>query len=112
MADTTGQAAPRTTSRDEEPLDGRTLTVRKRDGRTLPFDSTRIRAAITKAFVEVHGEVSPLHELTIADLLERTLAELRTRYAGEVQIYEIQNVVEHTLLSSHEYDVAKVYIDY
>ncbi|PFG36619.1 ribonucleoside-triphosphate reductase class III catalytic subunit [Flavimobilis soli] len=88
------------------------LTVRKRDGRTLPFDSSRIRAAITKAFVEVHGEVSPLHDLTITDLVERTLAELRTRYTGEVQIYEIQNVVEHTLLSSHEYDVAKVYIDY
>ena len=33
------------------------LTVRKRDGRALPFDTGRIRAAITKGFVEVHGEV-------------------------------------------------------
>ena len=97
---------------DREAPSGPALSVRKRDGRTLPFDSTRIRAAITKAFLEVHGEVSPLHDLTITDLVERTLAELRTRYSGEVQIYEIQNVVEHTLLSSHEYDVAKVYIDY
>ena len=97
---------------DREAPSGPALSVRKRDGRTLPFDSTRIRAAITKAFLEVHGEVSPLHDLTIADLVERTLDELRTRYSGEVQIYEIQNVVEHTLLSSHEYDVAKVYIDY
>ncbi len=89
-----------------------TLTVRKRDGRALPFDTSRITAAITKAFVEVHGDITALHQLTITDLVERALAELHARYTGVVQIYEIQNVVEHTLLSSHEYDVAKAYIDY
>ena len=37
---------------DREAPSGPALSVRKRDGRTLPFDSTRIRAAITKAFME------------------------------------------------------------
>lgn len=88
------------------------LMVRKRDGRALPFDAARIRAALAKAFVEVHGEIGPLDELSIADLLARVCAELAERYTGEVRIYEIQNVVEHTLLEAHEYDVAKAYIDY
>lgn len=88
------------------------LVVRKRDGRALPFDAARIRAALAKAFVEVHGEIGPLDELSIADILARVCAELAERYTGEVRIYEIQNVVEHTLLEAHEYDVAKAYIDY
>jgi ribonucleoside-triphosphate reductase len=88
------------------------LRVRKRDGRTLPFTADRIRAAIAKGFVEVHGTLSPLHELTITDLVDRVTGELAARYTGEVRIYEIQNVVEHTLLESHQYEVAKAYIDY
>jgi ribonucleoside-triphosphate reductase len=88
------------------------LLVRKRDGRTLPFDSSRIRAALAKAFVEVHGEVTPLHELSLTDLEARITGELAARFTGEVKIYEIQNVVEHTLLESHEYEVARAYIDY
>ncbi|WP_169166599.1 anaerobic ribonucleoside-triphosphate reductase [Cellulomonas taurus] len=89
-----------------------TLMVRKRDGRTLPYDSTRIAAALRKAFVEVYGEVSPLHELMLTDLVEQAHAELAARFSGEVKIYEIQNVVEHILLESHEYAVAQAYIDY
>jgi ribonucleoside-triphosphate reductase len=88
------------------------LRVRKRDGRTLPFTADRIRAAIAKGFVEVHGALSPLHELAITDLVDRVTGELAARYTGEVRIYEIQNVVEHTLLESHQYEVAKAYIDY
>ncbi|QVI67513.1 anaerobic ribonucleoside-triphosphate reductase [Cellulomonas fengjieae] len=89
-----------------------TLVVRKRDGRALPFDAGRIHAALAKAFLEVHGAITPLHELTLADLVGRVSAELATRFVDEVKIYEIQNVVEHTLLESHEYEVARVYIDY
>lgn len=89
-----------------------TLTVLKRDGRTLPFHTSRIRAAVTRAFVETHGQLTALHEATIADLVDRIENELAARFVGEVKIYEIQNVVEHTLIESHQYDVAQAYIDY
>lgn len=89
-----------------------TLIVRKRDGRALPYDGSRIQAALRKAFIEVHGEVSPVHELMLTDLVEQAHAELASRFTGEVKIYEIQNVVEHILLESHEYAVAQAYIDY
>ena len=94
------------------PQDHAGLLVRKRDGRTLPFDADRIRDALAKGFVEVHGDLDPLLELTIAELVERAVGELEQRFDGEVRIYEIQNVVEHTLLESGQYDVARAYIDY
>ncbi len=89
-----------------------TLTVRKRDGRVLPYDGSRIQGALRKAFVEVYGEISPLHQLMLTDLVDQAHTELAARFTGEVKIYEIQNVVEHILLESHEYEVAQAYIDY
>ncbi|MDT0164907.1 anaerobic ribonucleoside-triphosphate reductase [Actinotalea sp. AC32] len=88
------------------------LVVRKRDGRTRPFDERRIHTALAKAFKEVHGVLGPLHELVLADLTAHVVDELSARFHDEVRIYEIQNVVEHVLLGSREYDVAKAYIDY
>jgi ribonucleoside-triphosphate reductase len=89
-----------------------TVSVVKRDGRTLRFDDTRIGAALTKAFTAVHGELSAMHEGSIKQLVQRVDKELAERYIGEVKIYEIQSVVEHVLLEAREYDVAQAYIDY
>ncbi|QTE31444.1 anaerobic ribonucleoside-triphosphate reductase [Pengzhenrongella sicca] len=88
------------------------MTVLKRDGRRLPFDHARIRAALAKAFVEVHGSMTPMADFTLADLVERIEQELGERFTDAVKIYEIQNVVEHILLESHEYEVAERYISY
>jgi len=99
-------------SRTTHRADDVDLVVRKRDGRTLAFDARRIHAALTKAFVSVRGDVDALHALTVADLVDRVTNELASRFRGDVRIYEIQNVVEHVLLESREYDVAKAYIDY
>ena len=93
------------------------MHVRKRDGRTLPFDNARIASALRRAFVEVHGVLAPLHEHALAALVERIDAEILDRFGAEgrvaeVKIYEIQSVVEQTLLEAHEYEVAQTYIDY
>ncbi|MGV8979164.1 MAG: anaerobic ribonucleoside-triphosphate reductase [Cellulomonas sp.] len=90
----------------------RKTTVLKRDGRTLEFDHSRIRAALAKAFVEVHGKLTPLADRALNDLVARIDAELAERFTDAVKIYEIQNVVEHILLESREYDVAEAYISY
>jgi hypothetical protein len=71
------------------------MTVLKRDGRTLEFDHARIRAALAKAFVEVHGKLTPLADHALTDLVARIDAELAERFTDAVKIYEIQNVVEH-----------------
>ncbi len=90
----------------------RVLQVEKRDGRLLRFDDARIRAALTKAYAAVHGEPNVVHRHAVAALVERVDAELAARFTSTVKIYEIQSVVEHVLLESHEYDVARAYIDY
>lgn len=89
-----------------------TLHVVKRDGRTLRFDDTRIRAAVRKAFIAVHGDLTELHMRTIKRLVDQIDAELAERFPESVKIYEIQSVVEHVLLDSREYEVARAYIDY
>ncbi|MGM7423283.1 anaerobic ribonucleoside-triphosphate reductase [Cellulosimicrobium sp. CpK407] len=98
------QAAPRSTTA--------TLEVLKRDGRRRPFDDGRIRAAVAKAFAEVHGDLTAAHRSRVDEVVDRVDAEIAARFVGTVKIYEIQGVVEHVLLGSHEYDVARAYIDY
>jgi len=98
------RAAPTTTSV--------TLEVLKRDGRRRPFDDGRIRVAVTKAFAEVHGDLTAAHRQRVDEVVERVDAEIAARFVGAVKIYEIQGVVEHVLLESREYDVARAYIDY
>ena len=88
------------------------LSVVKRDGRTLRFDDTSIRMAVTKAFEAVHGELGELDLRTIGRLVEEIDSEIAARFTHSIKIYEIQSVVEHVLLDSREYDVARAYIDY
>lgn len=88
------------------------LRVLKRDGRTLAFDPSRIAVALLKAFREVHGGVTEADRAAVDRLTADAVAEVESRFVEAVKIYEIQSVVEHMLLDSGEYDVAKAYIDY
>ena len=90
----------------------RTMTVLKRDGRRVRFDHATIRAALEKAFVEVHGELTSTAQDALAALIASIDAEIGARFTDAIKIYEIQNVVEHILLESREYAVAQAYIDY
>ena len=89
-----------------------TLTVAKRDGRRLAFDDARIYTALAKSFTEVNGELTPLTHRTIRDLVDRVNREIASRFAVDIKIYEVQNIVEHALLDSKEYDAAEAYINY
>src|SRR5699024_6728453 len=88
------------------------MMVAKRDGRRLEFDDSRIYAALAKAFADVHGELDPLIHRKLEGLVARITKEIGERFSVDVKIYEIQNVVEHVLLDSKEYEVAEAYISY
>jgi len=94
------------------PTTRRALTVAKRDGRRLAFDESRIHAALAKAFTEVHGELTPVSHRSLRDLVARIDREIAERFTVDVTIDEIQNVIEHVLLDSHEYAVVQASIDY
>lgn len=88
------------------------LVVLKRDGRRTQFSMMRIRSAITKAFVSVHGELTDLQIHTVGELVRGVEGEIASRFSDTVKIYEIQSVVEHVLLESGAYEVARAYVDY
>ena len=83
--------------------------IKKRDGRIVEFDSSKITAAIAKAG-KATGEFGDreTRKLTLRVL---TLAhELRLGPLPEVE--EIQDIVEHVLLDSPFHSTAKAYIIY
>ena len=87
------------------------LTVRKRDGRVVPFDKSKIVNAILGAFRSVDEDISEYAELkasNIADYIE----EYTKSCEHELSIEEIQDLVEKGLASTKRKDVAKAYIIY
>jgi anaerobic ribonucleoside-triphosphate reductase len=83
--------------------------IKKRDGRIVEFDSSKITAAIAKAgqatgeFGERESRKLTLRVLTLAH-------ELRLGALPEVE--EVQDIVEHVLLDSPYHTTAKAYIIY
>jgi ribonucleoside-triphosphate reductase len=83
--------------------------IKKRDGRVVPFDSSKITAAITKAGKAV-GEYDQ-REAKKLTLRVLTLAhEIRLSAIPEVE--EVQDIVERVLLESPFHQSAKAYILY
>jgi len=83
--------------------------IRKRDGRMVEFDSSKITAAITKAG-EATGEFGAreARKLTLRVL---TLAH-ELRLGPHPAVEDIQDIVERVLLDSPYYRTAKAYILY
>ena len=83
--------------------------IKKRDGRVVPFDSSKITSAIASAgkatgeFDEREAKKLTLRVLTLAH-------EIRLGPVPEVE--EIQDIVERVLLDSPYYKTAKAYILY
>lgn len=88
------------------------ITIIKRDGRRGSFDLNKIKQAVIKAAKSIDPELSPVDYQKIDSVTQDIEAEIKERFHNDVKIYEIQNIVEHTLLSHHLYEVAKEYISY
>ena len=87
------------------------MNVIKRDGRVVPFDSSKIKNAILKAFQAVDGEISEYAQTkaeNIADYIEGYYLDVDET----PEIEEIQDLVEKGLMSCKRKDVAKEYILY
>ncbi|OFI46992.1 anaerobic ribonucleoside-triphosphate reductase [Floricoccus penangensis] len=87
------------------------MKVIKRDGRKLPFESEKIYAALEKASNEI-SPITPVQEAKLEVLVDKVVAEIFARFDKNIKIYEIQNIVEHVLLSANEYELAQKYINY
>lgn len=80
--------------------------IKKRDGRTEPFDTAKIVNAISKA-MEQTGEMEPDVALRIANKISNTNA-----VSGTAGVEQIQDMVEDGLMASRCKQTAKAYIKY
>lgn len=85
--------------------------IKKRDGRIVDFDASKISTAITKAAESV-AKLAPSDVLTIDHLTDTVTAKIHDRYHDDVEIAEIQTVVEQTLIAAEKYNWAEAYTEY
>ena len=85
------------------------MYIRKRDGRSVPFDKMKIEQAVLSAFLAIDGKIS-----TYAENKARTIAQYIAKISKEkeLNVEEIQDFVEKGLMATKRKDVAKAYIKY
>lgn len=102
-----------------DPFQGQTFSVRKRDGRIVPFDETRIQLAIEFAFkadAGIHHD-QPLptpaqnNVIRVANaVIHATIARAAKGNALEIEL--IQDLVETQLMEAGHHSIARRYILY
>ena len=88
------------------------LSVTKRDGRQVEFQKEKIQRAIEKAEIGLNGELSDERMEVLGSIVEDVLAEISRRFNDTIEIYEIQNIIEHLLIEDGESELAQEYISY
>ena len=82
--------------------------VIKRDGEVVPFEASKIENAISKAFIEVDGELSSY----ATEKAKNISAYIGAMDVDSLGVEEIQDLVEKGLMATKRKDVARAYIVY
>ncbi|MDN6398613.1 MAG: anaerobic ribonucleoside-triphosphate reductase [Alkalibacterium sp.] len=88
------------------------LTVVKRDGRHVSFDSNKILNALIRAEKQVHSISDSNRMKKLEKIVIDIKNEIYNRFKENIKIYEIQSVVEDILLDYGEGELAEEYIQY
>ena len=83
------------------------MKVIKRDGREVPFDKEKIKAAVIGAFVDIDGVITEY-----AKDKAREIATHIESFNRDMTVEDIQDEVERKLMASNRKDVARQYIIY
>ena len=84
-------------------------SIRKRDGRLMPFDEEKIVNAIARAF---NATYKPGHEDTARKLADEVLSILEVEGNQQPDVEHIQDLVERVLMDDGYIQTAKAYILY
>lgn len=90
----------------------KSIQVIKRDGRKVVFDKDKIFQALMKAELEVANQLAEERIIVLLKIVEEATEEINQRFDTDIKIYEIQNIVEHTLIEQGETELAQAYIAY
>ena len=90
------------------------LMIRKRNGNIVEFRKEKVIDALTKAFLEVDGQIYETDTINdIASDIEFLIRGSALIKDGKIfTVEEIQNIIEDLLMRSERKDVAKAYIRY
>lgn len=83
------------------------MKVQKRDGRIVPFDAGKIRAAMEKANRAVEEK-----ERVETRLIEETIRHVEEKAKDVVAVETIQDLIEERLVEWNKYALAKKYMIY
>lgn len=93
------------------------LKTIKRNGKSVNYDDSKIKVAITKAFIAAEGSNAAasdrIHQL-IDEITNQVTQAFKRRLpgGGTIHIEDIQDQVELALMRSSQYDVARGYVLY
>ena len=85
------------------------MKLRKRDGRLVDFDISKISQAITKAFAATY---KPGYEAVADKLAQEVVSILEVEGLAEPEVEHIQDLVEKVLMDNGYVQTAKAYILY
>ena len=83
--------------------------IKKRDGRLVQFNKNKIVDAITSAFKDVDGEITPYALDKANKIAEYVESQSKKKI---LNVEEVQDIVERGLMSTKRKDVARKYITY
>jgi ribonucleoside-diphosphate reductase alpha chain len=86
----------------------RVFKVQKRDGRIVDFDPGKVSIAIGKAFSAAHEKDG----VKVSSLAKKVFAVMAKRGKDIVHVEDMQDIIEHVLISEGYERVAKAYILY
>jgi ribonucleoside-diphosphate reductase alpha chain len=87
--------------------------IRKRNGKIVPFDASKITEAISKAFVAVEGNPNLQASSIIKDDAMAKLQEIYKENETSIPYVEqVQDIVEQAILDAGFYEIGKHYILY
>lgn len=86
--------------------------VRKRDGREVPFDQSKITAAVEKCFLSVSAESGEVPQADPENITHAVVNLVAARHPEGATVEQVQDAVEHVLQASGEFTSAKHYILY
>ena len=107
-------ASPSSLAQFANPSIDQQYSVLRRNGSVVPFDRSKIKVAMTKAFISVDSgnaasaRVRDLVSSLTIQVVGSLVAARPT--GGTIHIEDIQNAVETALMHSDEHDVARAYI--
>lgn len=92
-----------------------TLHVMKRDGSTVAFDRTKIESAILRCYMDAKVSGPDAGQSTAVrskarSFTEQVLAAILARPRATIQIEDIQDLVEQTLMKAGEHTAAREYV--